>query len=156
MLYYLQPPYFFYIPLTPVPNHPFKRGEPITLYDYGPQPITFDIEETTKSNNNFRLALWSGNNMQLTLMSLLPGESIGLERHPNTDQFIRIEQGKALVQMSDTQDLLNYRHEAEDDDAILIPAGKWHNITNIGNIPLKLYSLYAPPEHPHGTIQPRK
>ena len=60
------------------------------------------------------------------------------------------------MQMSDTQDLLNYRHEAEDDDAILIPAGKWHNITNIGNIPLKLYSLYAPPEHPHGTIQPRK
>ena len=53
MLYYLQPPYFFYIPLTPVPNHPFKRGEPITLYDYGPQPITFDIENY-KSNNNFR------------------------------------------------------------------------------------------------------
>ena len=156
MLYYLQPPYYYYLPLSPIPIKPFKRGEAIPLYDHGSKPITFDIEETTKSNNNFRLALWTGRHLQITLMSLLPGESIGLERHPNTDQVIVIEQGKALVQMGDTDLALNYRREAGEDDMIIIPAGKWHNVTNVGSIPLKLYSLYAPPEHPHGTIQPRK
>jgi len=86
----------------------------------------------------------------------MPNDDIGLEMHPDVDQFIRIEQGRALVQMGDSKSNLNYKKIAADDDAILIPAGKWHNITNTGTTPLKLYSLYAPPEHPKGTVHRTK
>ncbi|CAM4372627.1 Mannose-6-phosphate isomerase, cupin superfamily [Paenibacillus typhae] len=92
----------------------------------------------------------------MTLMSIEVGGDIGLEVHPNTDQFIRIEQGQGLVQMGDRRDQLNFQVTAKADDAILIPAGKWHNLTNLGNVPLKVYVIYAPPEHPHGTVHKTK
>ncbi|MFV2045851.1 cupin domain-containing protein [Metabacillus sp. YM-086] len=124
--------------------------------DYGRNPFVVDIEKVTKQNKTFRTAIWTGNKLQVTLMSIDVGDSIGLEIHPNTDQFLRIEEGQGLVQMGDRKDRLDYVRKVSDDFAIMIPAGKWHNLTNTGNKPLKLYSIYAPPEHPFGTVHRTK
>lgn len=137
-------------------NTNFNRVTPAYIKDYGPEPFVINIKEATKQNNNFRTALWTGQHLQITLMSINVGESIGLEIHPNTDQFIRIEQGIGLVQMGDDKNNLNFERKVYDDFAIVIPAGKWHNITNIGNVPIKLYSIYAPPKHPKGTVHSTK
>ncbi|MBU5483294.1 cupin domain-containing protein [Clostridium sp. MSJ-11] len=128
----------------------------IELKDYGPEPFVVNIEEATKQNNNYRTALWTGDHLQVTLMSINVGDDIGLEVHPTLDQFIRIEEGQGLVQMGDRKDRLNYQRKVYDDFAIMIPAGKWHNVINTGNKPLKLYAIYAPPEHPHGTVHKTK
>lgn len=120
--------------------------------DYGGQPYVVDIEEATKENDKFRVAKWTGSNMQMTLMSIEPGGEVGLEVHKDHDQFLRIEDGIGFVQMGDSEDNLTFERNVEDDDAIMVPAGTWHNITNTGQQPLKLYSIYAPAEHPHGTI----
>lgn len=128
----------------------------IAQKDFGREPFVTDIEDAAKLNTAFRAALWTGNNLQLTLMSINVGEDIGLESHPHVDQFIRIEDGKGLVEMGDSKDQLNYKRRVDDDYVILIPAGKWHNLTNIGNKPLKLYSIYAPPEHPFGALHQNK
>ena len=122
------------------------------IRDYGPEPFVINIEEVTKENNTFRTALWTGEHLQLTLMSIPVGESIGLEIHPDTDQFIRIEQGEGLVQMGYNKNNLNYEKRVYDGFAFIIPAGMWHNLINIGNVPIKLYSIYAPPKHPRGTV----
>ena len=79
-----------------------------------------------KQNNNFRTALWTGRHLQLTLMSIKVGEDIGLEVHPNLDQFIRIEEGQGLVIMGDSKCNLNFQRYVYDDFAFIIPAGKWH------------------------------
>lgn len=120
--------------------------------DYGPEPFAINIDEATKRNNTFRTAIWTGQHLQLTLMSINVGEDIGLEIHPDLDQFIRIEDGQGIVRMGDRKDLMNFRANVYDDFAFIIPAGKWHNIYNTGNRPLKLYSIYAPPQHPKGTV----
>jgi len=126
------------------------------LKDYGPDPYVVNIEEATVENTTFRTAIWTGENLQLTVMSIAPGDDIGLEVHPDGDQFIRIEEGQGLVQMGNSEDNLNYQKRVSDDFAILIPAGKWHNVINTGNTPLKLYVVYAPPEHPFGTVHETK
>ena len=116
----------------------------------------FNIEEVTKSNNTFRTALWTGEHLQVTLMSIPVGESIGLEIHPDTDQFLRLEQGEGLVQMGKDKNNLTFQRRVSDNWAFIVPAGTWHNLINIGNIPIKLYSIYAPPNHPFGTIHKTK
>jgi len=126
------------------------------LKDYGPNPFVIDIEDAAERNLTFRTALWTGTHLQLVLMSIPVGEEIGLERHGETDQFIRIVEGRALVQMGNAADRLDFRRYVEDDDVILIPAGTWHNISNTGQRPLKLYTIYAPPEHPRGTVHATK
>ncbi|SNS73375.1 Mannose-6-phosphate isomerase, cupin superfamily [Anaerovirgula multivorans] len=128
----------------------------IELKDYGPEPFVVNIEEATKQNNTFRTALWTGKYLQLTLMSINVGDDIGLEIHHDHDQFIRIEEGQGIVKMGDKKDKLDFQAKVYDDYAIFIPAGKWHNLINTGCTPLKLYSIYAPPEHPHGTIHETK
>ncbi|MFB4165751.1 cupin domain-containing protein [Alteribacillus sp. JSM 102045] len=128
----------------------------IELKDYGTEPFVVNIEEATKQNNTFRTALWTGNHLQVTLMSIDVGEDIGLEIHPNVDQFLRIEEGQGTVQMGDREDQLDFEEDVYDDYAIMVPAGKWHNITNTGDKPIKLYSIYAPPEHPFGTVHETK
>ncbi len=120
--------------------------------DLGPTPSTINIEKRTEDNPNYRTTLWTGNNLQLTLMSIPVGESIGLEVHPNIDQFIKLEEGHGLVELGPTQNELSFKKEINSNYAVLIPAGTYHNITNIGNEPLKLYSIYAPVNHPKGTI----
>ena len=126
------------------------------LKDYGAESFVVNIEDATKQNDTFRTALWTGKNLQVTLMSIAPGDDIGLEVHKHGDQFLRVEDGEGLVQMGDSEDNLSFEEKAEDDYAILIPAGKWHNVTNTGDKPLKIYSIYAPPEHPHSTVHKTK
>ncbi len=124
----------------------------IELKDYGSEPFVVNIDEATKQNDTFRTALWTGTHLQLTLMSIPVGGEIGLESHPNLDQFIRIEDGEGLVKMGDRRDNLDFQKEVYDDFAFIIPAGKWHNLINTGNTPIKLYSIYAPPQHPRDTV----
>jgi mannose-6-phosphate isomerase-like protein (cupin superfamily) len=115
-----------------------------------------NINQAAKQNSTYRTALWTGNHLQVTLMSINVGEDIGLEIHPDVDQFLRIEQGQGVVQMGKSKNNLNFVRKVSDDSAIVVPAGTWHNVTNTGNIPLKLYSIYAPPHHPHGTVHVTK
>lgn len=124
--------------------------------DYGSQPFVVNIEQTTKENTMFRRALWTGTHLQLTLMSIGVGEDIGLEIHPHLDQFLRLEGGIGLVQMGSNRTNLDFQREVTAGDAIFVPAGKWHNLTNTGNVPIKLYSIYAPPQHPFGTVHETK
>lgn len=128
----------------------------VPLRDYGPNPFVINIQEATVRNVNYRIALWTGTYLQLTLMSINVEDDIGLEMHPDVDQFIRIEQGEGFVIMGDSPDDLDFRRAVRDDYVILIPAGKWHNLINTGRVPIKLYSIYAPPEHPHGTVHETK
>jgi mannose-6-phosphate isomerase-like protein (cupin superfamily) len=128
----------------------------IELHDHGPRPYTVDIEDATVQNTAYRTALWTGTHLQLTLMSIPVGGEIGLEAHHELDQFLRIEEGKGRVQMGDAEDDLPFDEVIEDDWVVLVPAGTWHNITNVGDEPLKIYSIYAPPEHPHGTVHATK
>jgi len=125
------------------------------MQDHGPTPYVVDIEELTVSNDTFRTAAWTGSNLQMTLMAIQPGDDIGLEVHEDHDQFLRIEAGTAVVEMGPDADSLE-TWEAKDDFAIFVPSGVWHNVTNTGSEPLKLYSIYAPPEHAHGTVHETK
>ena len=126
------------------------------LKDYGPEPFVVDIDEIAEENNNFRLALWTGNHLQLALMSINAGEDIGTEMHPDVDQFICIEEGDGLIMIGDSKDNLNYQANLSDGIAVIDPAGKWHNLKNSGNSPIKLYTIYAPPQHPFATIHRTK
>ena len=138
------------------PNGSPQMEAELCLRDNGPYPLVLNIEEATLQNDYFRMALWTGTHLQVTLMSIQPGECIGLEKHPDVDQFLRLEQGQGFLEMGLTRDQLTYRRPVEDDDAIIIPAGYWHNLTNTRREPLKLYSIYAPPNHPFGTIHRTK
>lgn len=116
------------------------------------KPRTLDIEDTTLTNANFRTTVWTGEHMQLTVMSIEPDDDIGLEVHPDTDQFLRIEEGRGRCQMGPAENDLSFDEEVTDDWVVLVPAGIWHNITNIGDTPLKVYALYGPPDHVPGTV----
>lgn len=128
----------------------------VILKDYGSDPLVINIDDYTLGNETFRTAIWTGNNLQLTVMSIPVGGEIGMEMHRDIEQFIRIEEGEGEVLMGDSEDGLLYVRQASDDDAIFIPSGKWHNIINKGDKPLKLYSIYAKPEHPHGAVHKDK
>jgi mannose-6-phosphate isomerase-like protein (cupin superfamily) len=117
---------------------------------------TADIEKATLDNDTFRTVLFTGEHTQLTVMRLGPGEDIGREAHHDRDQFLRIEQGRARLELGAAEDRVDETHEVEDDWAIIIPAGVWHNVVNTGEGELKLYSLYSPPEHPDGTVHRTK
>ena len=126
------------------------------IRDYGDEPFLFNIHHATTMNENFRTTLWTGRDLQLTLMSIPACGDIGIEMHPDVEQFIRIESGKAKIYMGTCRNNLQEMRCVNGNDAILIPAGTWHNIVNAGNRPLKLYSLYAPPQHPLGTVHQTK
>lgn len=136
-----------------VPPPPKNTG---VLRDYGPKPFVTDLDRLTKLNQNYRTALWTGNHLQLTLMSIKVGDDIGLEVHPAVDQFIRIEQGQGVAQMGPARNQLTYQRKVFDGYAVFVPAGTWHNVVNTGRTPLKVYSIYAPPQHPRGTIEATK
>jgi len=115
-----------------------------------------DIEDATLTNDTFRTVLFTGKHLQMTVMRLQPGEEIGLEMHDDLDQFIRIEEGRARVTFGPSADEVAETHDVEDDWAVIIPGGTWHNVINTGNGDLRLYSLYTPPEHPAGTVHRTK
>ncbi|MGO1767632.1 cupin [Advenella sp. S44] len=109
-----------------------------------------DIEELTVNNDLYRKVLYTGKNLQLVLMTLQPGEEIGEEVHEGHDQFFRIEQGKGKVVIDEQT------HAIEDDDAVIVPAGARHNVINSGDQPLRLYTIYGPPEHRDGVVHATK
>jgi mannose-6-phosphate isomerase-like protein (cupin superfamily) len=111
-----------------------------------------DIEALALKNDTFRTELFTGAHLQITVMSVEPGEDIGKELHPDHDQFIRIEEGRARVEFGRTEDRVDEAHDVRADWAFVIPAGTWHNVVNTGSGRLKLYSIYAPPQHPRGTV----
>lgn len=131
-----------------------RSSERIT--DYGSQPFIVNINQFAKMNNSFRTALWTGDWLQVTLMSIPVGEDIGIEMHPDTDQLIKIEDGCARIMTGKSKNALNYQKNASAGYAVIVPAGTWHNIVNTGQKPLKLFSVYAPPHHPFGTVQRTK
>lgn len=126
------------------------------IKDCGQNPLIANIDNLTKLNTNYRTTLWTGKHLQVTLMSIPVGGDIGLENHPDVDQFIRVEYGCANVMMGEHRDNLKCQQRVDGNYAVMIPAGTWHNIRNIGNTPLKLYSIYAPPQHPFGTVHKTK
>lgn len=109
-----------------------------------------NIEERTLENNDFRRVLYTGPHMQLVVMCLQPGDEIGTEVHPDIDQFFRVEQGKAKLVLDGAE------HTLEHDEIAIVPAGAEHNVINAGDEPLRLYTLYAPPEHRDGTVHATK
>ena len=109
-----------------------------------------DIEEKTLENSNFRQVLFTGKHMQLVVMCLKPGEDIGEEVHDNVDQFFRIEEGEAKVIIDSKEDIV------KEDMVAIVPAGALHNVINTGDIDLKLYTIYTPPNHPDGTVHKDK
>lgn len=135
-------------------SRPDERNEQMT--DKGAEPYVVDIEQATLSNDTYRTTLWTGANLQMTVMSIKPGDDIGLEVHQGGDQFLRVEQGTGRVQMGPAKDDLSFTAEVTPDWVILVPAGAWHNVTNVGDDDLRMYVLYAPPEHLHGTVHPTK
>lgn len=124
----------------------------LPLLDYGPNFFAANINHLAKRNNTFRMALWTGDHLQVTLMCIPVGEEIGLEMHPDVEQLIRVECGIGTVQMGLTRDKLPFHTVISGDYAMIIPAGTWHNIVNTGTIPLRLMSVYAPPQHPKDTV----
>lgn len=109
-----------------------------------------NIEKLTEDNLNYRQVLFTGEYMQLVVMSILPGQEIGLETHQGHDQFIRIESGTAEFLIDGNT------FQGGDGFAVVIPSGKQHNITNVGDDTLKLYTIYSPKEHPENTVQVTK
>ena len=109
-----------------------------------------DIEKLTSNNADFRRVLYTGKSIQLVLMTLQPGEEIGSEVHDDRDQFFRFEEGSGKVDIDDNS------YDVVDGSGIIVPQGARHNVRNTGNEPLKLYTLYAPPEHKDGVVQATK
>lgn len=125
----------------------------MTVTDPGPKPNAFDIEKATVDNDAYRRVAWTGRYLQVTLMSIPVGSSIGLEVHPETDQFLRLEAGKGRCVMGPSEDDLDFEQAVEDDWSIQVPAGVWHDVINTGDEPLKLYAIYAPVHHAQGIVQ---
>ena len=109
-----------------------------------------NIESLTKDNDNFRKVLYTADHMQLVLMSLKPGEEIGMETHPDNDQFFRFESGEGKVFVNGNE------YEVVDGDTVIVPCGSEHNVVNTGNNDLKMYTIYSPAHHRDGTIHSTK
>jgi mannose-6-phosphate isomerase-like protein (cupin superfamily) len=109
-----------------------------------------DIEKVTVENEDFRRVLYTGGHLQLVVMTLQPGEEIGSEVHPDRDQFFRIEEGEGAI------DIDGRENRVVDDFAVIVPAGARHNVRNTGSSPLRLYTIYGPPEHKDAVVQSTK
>jgi mannose-6-phosphate isomerase-like protein (cupin superfamily) len=112
---------------------------------------SINIEDKTLDNDNFREVLYTARHSQLVVMTVQPGDEIGLERHEGHDQFIRIEAGEGVAILD------GERHALEDGSAVVVPAGTEHNVINTSRTePLRLYTIYSPAEHPDGTVHRTK
>lgn len=109
-----------------------------------------DIEKQTVANSDFRRVLYTGGHLQLVVMTLQPGDEIGSEVHEDRDQFFRFEEGSGQVDIDDNT------YNVEDGSGVIVPAGARHNVRNTGGQPLKLYTLYGPPEHKDQVVQSTK
>jgi tRNA nucleotidyltransferase/poly(A) polymerase/mannose-6-phosphate isomerase-like protein (cupin superfamily) len=129
---------------------------PVNENDMGKLPYVVDIDDLTINNTDFRNTKWTGENLQMTVMSIEPNQSIGVEVHTDGDQFLRVEDGEGEVYMGKTKENLDYIKKIKDDTAIFIPAGFWHDVKNTSSTPLKLYVIYSPVEHPKGKVDAAK
>lgn len=132
----------------------YYRG--INSNDYGPLPFATNVEQEAKRNQSFRTALWTGSNLQMTVMCIPEHGEIGLEKHRDTDQFVSVEEGQGLVKIGNYKERLDFQQHLCAGDSVFIPAGVWHNIINAGKSPLRLSSVYAPPAHSRGTVHRTK
>ncbi|QFG69978.1 cupin domain-containing protein [Ornithinimicrobium pratense] len=124
----------------------------MSVTDNGPRPNAFNIEAETRANANYRTVAWTGKYLQVTLMSIPAGESIGLEVHPETDQFLRLDAGRGRCVMGPAEDDLTFEQEVTDGWSIQVPAGMWHDVINTGDEPLQVYAIYAPVHHAAGIV----
>jgi mannose-6-phosphate isomerase-like protein (cupin superfamily) len=131
-------------------------SEEVGVVDDGPRPHAFDIEQATVANQTYRTVAWTGTYLQVTLMTIPPGESIGLEAHPATDQFLRVEAGRGRCVMGPSAEQLDFQQEVSDGWSVQVPAGTWHDVVNEGDEPLRLYAVYAPVHHAPGIVQPTR
>lgn len=127
-----------------------------TPADTGGEPFVGNLYELTLKNPNYRAALWTGGDLQLTVMSIPAGGDIGLEVHDELDQLLYIVSGHGIVRMGVAENDLGLRKPVSEGFSVIIPRGTWHNVINSGREPIKLFSVYAPPNHPKGTVQPTK
>ena len=125
----------------------------MSIADVGPEPNAFDLETATTENPHYRAVVWSGRYLQVTLMSIPVGESIGLESHPDTDQFLRLDAGRGQVRMGPARDRLTFEQDVEDGWCVVVPAGTWHDVVNTGDEDMSLYAVYAPVHHAPGIVQ---
>ena len=124
--------------------------------DFCSKPLLINIRSEALCNNNFRKEIWTGEYLQVTVMSIPVGGEVGLEMHEDLEQFLKIESGYAAVYMGREKQTVKCVGKVNSNDAIIIPENTWHNIINVGGCSLKLYSVYAPPKHPRGTIHKTK
>lgn len=122
------------------------------IADIGPRPDSFDLETATTENRNYRTVAWSGRYLQVTLMSIPVGGSIGLEMHAETDQFLRLDAGRGKARIGPAKDRLEFEQDVSDGWCVLVPAGMWHDVINTGDEPMRLYAIYAPVHHAAGKV----
>jgi mannose-6-phosphate isomerase-like protein (cupin superfamily) len=128
----------------------------MSIADIGPRPLAFNLETETLENPNYRTVAWSGEYLQVTLMSIPVEGDIGLEMHGDTDQLIRLDRGRGRAQMGPGKEELTFDQEVTDGWCVIVPAGSWHNITNIGDEPMQVYTIYAPQHHKPGKVHQTK
>lgn len=129
-----------------------RKERKLAIKDIGPQPYSFNLEQATRENLDYRAVAWSGRYLQVTLMSIPVGGDVGLEMHSETDQFLRLDAGTGRVQMGASKDRLAFDKDVSDGWCILVPAGTWHNITNTGEEPMQVYAVYSPAHHKPGKV----
>lgn len=122
--------------------------------DQGPNPFVIDVNKAAKQNDKFRAVLWTGTYLQVILMNIPIKGKIGMQINPNHDQLLRVEDGHGLLQLGSDKFSMYAQYVLFDDYTVFVPAGTWHNIINIGTVPLKISSTYAPPNYPWGMSQP--
>lgn len=150
-------------PVNPPKNgHSGPSGNPMgpppapPATDHGPDPYAANIKRAVMMNRNFRTAYWTGAHLQMTLMNIAPFDDIGIEMHPHVDQFLYIESGRGLFRTGPDRKTFNQQIMVGENSGMFVPAGTWHNVVNITNRPLRLFSIYAPQQHPKGTVHRTK
>ena len=128
----------------------------IKTINSGDRAALVNINDIACANRFYRQEIWTGEHLQVTVMSIPIGGEVGLEMHGENDQLISVEYGVAAVFMGDSKQGVRFVGNANSDYVLLVPAGTWHNVINAGSTPLKLFSVYAPPHHPKGTVHKTK